>query len=319
MSTEDHSFLSDFFVNQKITLEKCLEPTSKCTKRAIRAHSIQNSRAMQLIQEKNKVVMMRLRTDKRGPRVELELVGRNQASTFTGLCSQHDAEIFRPIDTENFNPRSQEHLFLIAYRSVYREFHAVMEGAVRMQSLLVKAIEEGKVSAHETSPVMLTATEGLMRSYSFYKYKATNFDIPYLRVHFNTVAHDVVILENQEPTIAASTFNSLEPIINPDGFTGIIINVIPLLECRMAVVFSYAASEASKARKFLDPILSATGERQKYELSKHLLAVTENFALNPRFVASWTKERRQAVTAAFQKTINAASPDVGDNPDFLLF
>ena len=69
MSTEDHSFLSDFFVNQKITLEKCLEPTSKCTKRAIRAHSIQNSRAMQLIQEKNKVVMMRLRTDKRGPRV----------------------------------------------------------------------------------------------------------------------------------------------------------------------------------------------------------------------------------------------------------
>jgi hypothetical protein len=77
VSTEDHSFLSDFFLNQKITLEKCLEPTSKGTKRAIRA------------------------------------------STFTGLCSPHDAEIFRPIDTENFNPRSQEHLFLIAYRSVY--------------------------------------------------------------------------------------------------------------------------------------------------------------------------------------------------------
>jgi hypothetical protein len=274
---------------------------------------------MQLIQDKNKVMMMRVRTDKTGPRVKLELAGRNQASTFTGFCSQHDAEIFRPIDTEEFDPQSQVHLFLIAYRSVCREFHAVMEGAVRMQSLLVKAVEDGRVSAHETSPVMLTATEGMMRSYAFYRYKATNFDIPYLREAFDAVAHDVVILEDQEPTIAASTFNSLEPIIHPDGFTGIIINVIPLPGCRMAIVFSYAATDASKARASLERILTTTAEDQKYELSKHLLAVTENFALSPRFVASWTEERRQAVTAAFEKTINAASPDVGDHPDFLLF
>jgi hypothetical protein len=274
---------------------------------------------MQLIQDKNKVVMMRSRVDKRGPHVELELVGRNQASTFTGLCSRHDAEIFRPIDTEDFNPRSQQHLFLIAYRSVYREFHAIMEGTVRVQSLFVKAVEDGKVSAHEPSPVMLTATEGLLRSYSFYRYKTAYFDIPYVRADFDTVEHDIVIFEGQEPTIAASTFNSLEPIITPGGFVGIIINVIPLPDRRMVVVFSYAASEASKARTHLDRILAVTGERQKYELSKHLLAVTENFALNPRFVASWTKARREAVIAAFQRTINVANPDVGENPNFLLF
>jgi hypothetical protein len=45
---EDHSFLSDFFANQKVTLKKCWEPTRKCTKRAIRAHSIQNSRVIEL-------------------------------------------------------------------------------------------------------------------------------------------------------------------------------------------------------------------------------------------------------------------------------
>ena len=319
MSTEDHSFLSDFFANQKIKIEKCLAPTSGCTNRGIRAHSIQNSRVMQLIQDKNKVVMLRTRVDKSGPHGDLELVGRNQASTFTGLCSRHDAEIFRPIDTEDFNPHSQQHLFLIAYRSVYREFHAIMEGAVRMQSMLVKAVEEGKVSADEPSPVMLVATEGLMRSYGFYKYKAAYFDIPYVRAEFDTVEHDVVIFNDQEPTIAASTFNSLEPIITPSGFCGIIINIIPLPSRRIVVVFSYAAGEASKARRFLDRILSATGERQKYELSKHLLAVTENFALNPRFTASWTKERRQAVVEAFQSTINGANPDIGDNPGFLLF
>ena len=52
-------------------MERCLEPTGQCTKAAIRAHSIQNSRVMHLIQEKNKVMMMRFGADKNGPSVKL--------------------------------------------------------------------------------------------------------------------------------------------------------------------------------------------------------------------------------------------------------
>ena len=264
-------------------------------------------------------MMMCSRLDSSGQRIKLELVGRNKASTFTGLCTQHDAEIFRPIDTEGFDPGKQEHLFLIAYRSVLRELHALSQGAVRMQSLLVKAVTEGKVSAHEDSIVMRAATEASLNAYAVYKYKVTNFDIPYVDENFDAVTQDVIILRNQEPTIAASTFNSVKPLIDRSGFIGIIINVIPLPACQMAVVFSYAANEAAKARESLHRILTASADHQKYEISKHLLAVTENFALNPRFVASWTEERRNAITAAFEKTINTANQDIGDHPDYMLF
>lgn len=62
MLEPDPTFLSDFFATQKITFEKCLESRASCAERAIRAHSIQNARTMQLIQHNNKVAMIRLNT-----------------------------------------------------------------------------------------------------------------------------------------------------------------------------------------------------------------------------------------------------------------
>ena len=193
-----------------------------------------------------------------------------------------------------------------------------MEGATRVQSLLTKAVKNGKTSPDISSPVMIEATEALMRAHRFHAYKATYFDVPYMTSDFSALTHDVAMFDDQDPTIAASTFNSVTPIISPNGFTGIIINIIPVPGRRMAVILSYAASEADKARASLGRILYATGQSQKYELSKHLIAVTENFALNPRLVATWTPERRAAVIAAFQNTIGSASPDVGENPGFML-
>lgn len=186
-----------------------------------------------------------------------------------------------------------------------------------MQSALRKAVEEGRVAADEASAPMMIATEHLLRSYSFYRYKAANFDIPYLQGRFDSLKHDVIEIDGQEPTLAASTFNSLEPIIR-DKFTGIIINVIPVASRKMFVIFSYAADEAGRARASLDRILSSSGGLQKFELSKHLLAVTENFALNPTFVDSWSDEKREAIIRAFEKTINAL-PEVGENSEFMLF
>jgi len=318
MSESEYAFLSDFFKTQKIKVERCLYPTMTCGQNAIRAHSIQNSRTIDLIQNNNKVYMMRMHADKNGPRARLDLVGRNQASTFTGLCSEHDASIFRPIDTQEIDPENKEQLFLIAYRSIFREYHAIIESTFRIQSILQKGIEDGKISPDEESPVMLHATEGLMRTHAFYKYKFEYFDMPYLRNNFDSIVHDVFIFEDQSPTISSSTFNSVDPIIKKGGFTGIVINVIPVENKKMLAIFSYISKEAGKARAALGPVLSATGAYQKYELSKYLLAMTENFAINPTFVNSWTSDKRSAIISAFDSTV-AAVHSIGENHDFMLF
>lgn len=50
-------------------------------------------------------------------------IGLKQASTFTGFCAQHDAEMFRPLETQPFIA-SKEQLFLLAYRALSKEIYA---------------------------------------------------------------------------------------------------------------------------------------------------------------------------------------------------
>jgi hypothetical protein len=85
--------------------------------------------------------------------------GRNEASTFTGLCSAHDADLFRPIDTRELDVNDREQFFLLAYRSVTREVHA-----------------------------------------------------PLLARRFDSIEHDIIVLDNQRPCIAVSSRFSMDEV-----------------------------------------------------------------------------------------------------------
>ena len=52
----------------------------------------------------------------------LSKLGVRQASVFRGFCSTHDAELFRPIDTQDFKGTAEQ-LFLYFYRAICRELH----------------------------------------------------------------------------------------------------------------------------------------------------------------------------------------------------
>lgn len=76
-----------FFDLQRKKFERCLHVGFDCEKKPIRAHSIQNSIVLDLLQRDNHVIAPLQRIDpETGPKTEFTLVGRNEASTFTGLC-----------------------------------------------------------------------------------------------------------------------------------------------------------------------------------------------------------------------------------------
>ena len=54
------------------------------------------------------------------------LVGINSATTFTGFCSLHDQQLFKPIDTELLLP-TPEQVFLLHYRALCRELYVKNE------------------------------------------------------------------------------------------------------------------------------------------------------------------------------------------------
>jgi hypothetical protein len=102
----------------------CLYPG--CNDVPIKSHSLQKSLLKSIADNTNHVkrifVDVEFKLNGKFSAVE-EDIGINEASTFEGFCSKHDTEIFSPIETNKIDYNNNEHLFLLLYRSITREYY----------------------------------------------------------------------------------------------------------------------------------------------------------------------------------------------------
>lgn len=313
----DGESLKRFFRTQNFRFGKCLEPTMTCTEGAIRAHSIQNAGCFDLISDKHHVTMFKFRFSKEGPSVELKKVGRNLASAFAGFCASHDSEIFRRVDTEPLNIDDREQLFLLAYRSVSRELHATMEGAVKIQGAYQDRVARGIDDGNVPTPASMEAVSRMMIAWQTHQYRSEQFDQTFVTRDFGNLEHDVIEMNGQRATLAASCLFSLDEIPSANDCARVILNVIPVSEDKTVAIFSFSGQDAGKARMAIDRILASTGYLQKYEISKLLIERTENFALSPKHVASWSADKLEAIKSAFMATLFRNG--IGEDERFMLF
>lgn len=302
----------------KVRLEKCLEPTLSCTEPAIDAHSVQNATSLGLIAEQNHVCELRMRVRDGRPQCAFEKVGRNQASTFPGFCGHHDTEVFKPIDTKPLSLEDDEQLFLIAYRSVTRELHTVMEAAMRLQTTLERQIAAGVVSKDAPSPTMLQATGHMMKAWGVWKHRLEFYDGPFVKGQFDDVFHSTFTIEDRKPILASSSFFSIDDNIWGKRFSAVTLNVIPTTTTQSIVIVSYPKEQSGKARRCVAPIFLKSGEERLYALSHMLVDRAENFFVSPSHVDGWAAEKRKAIEDAFVGTVIHGQP-AKPSPDLMLF
>jgi hypothetical protein len=307
-----------FFETHKLRFGKCLEPRLACEQKAIRAHSVQNARVIELIATNGHAIMPGMRISKGAPEIEFQSVGRNQASTFTGLCGVHDAELFAPIDTRDLDMNDREQLFLPAYRSVTRELHAVMEGAVKVQTAYSARVKQGIDPADKASPAGMLATGHLLKAFETYRYRANCFDEALVARQYDGLTHDVLVFDDQPPYIAVSSLFGLDEVHDDDDLVRVVLNVVPVNAQRALAIFSYADRDSGRARPALDRVPGTSGAHQKYELSKLILSRIENFPISPAHFESWSVEKMRRVTDAFVGTA-LRNPPLMEHPDLMLF
>jgi len=115
-------------LRQAFSHKTCLVPdgwSKACVGRPIRAHTIPRSTSLRRIARDGHVygfVPTFEKLSQYNGRVPPELIGVNRASTFTGFCATHDAELFRPLEKESFKG-SPEQCFLLSYRALAREIY----------------------------------------------------------------------------------------------------------------------------------------------------------------------------------------------------
>ena len=303
---------SHFFESQGKSLRKCLVPSMQCPESAIRAHTVQNARTLELIAQNGHVIGFQGRIDEReGPVVELKAIGRNKASTFTGLCAKHDGELFKRIDTEAIDVGDVEQLYLLAYRPILRELHSTMDGAIKIQAGYKKRVSLGLDPEEEPSPAGIIAVEHMAKSWLVYRYKC-EYDRIKSEEEYNKVIHRTRMLRDHTPTIAASSFFSINESPSLEDIEGVSLNVLPQDVASTLVVVSCAPKDAASMEKKLNGLFDVDDEEFTFRLSKLILGYSETPVLAPKFFGTWSRGKTKAVEKFFRNTLFGDYVDSSD-------
>lgn len=280
--------------------ELCLWPASECAQNAIRAHSVQNSRVLDLLADQGHVIMPRLNFRKGAPpQFVFEQVGRNQATTFTGLCAEHDQLLFAPIDTEPLDPDDLQQLFLLAYRSLLKEVHATRKIAIDHQLGYQKGIEKGLYPADAPCVPGMLAIEKGMSGFLVEEVKE-RYDEAYLSENWKRIGHHLIRLD-VPPVLAASSFFSTDRWAeSTDAPAFVALNIIPG-DTHTFAIFSYLGEQGAQMREAFDRICVGSGDFQMYELCRVLLRKCENFVLSPQHYRRFGSEQRTLIREYFER------------------
>ncbi|MDP9440455.1 MAG: hypothetical protein M3P49_17240 [Actinomycetota bacterium] len=295
--------------------ELCLYPDAPaCTNKASAAHSIQNNGTLSELSHAGHVYMIETRP-MIGEKPELpdfEKRGRNQATTFKGLCNPHDSELFRPIDNNPLNLNDPEHVFLLTYRSALKEAHASEHSSRVVASVYADLVRDGVLSPGSHLDAAAEAKPGedadaLMK-------EKRKLDELHLVGGHNEVTHEVVALPGRSPSLAVSGYFSAGSTNGRERWCA--LNVFPSNGDHL-MVFSYRRfNELAVRTAFLNALGSAKGRDRERVASSLILEYSSNFVVRPSLVEAYTPAQRSAIRNYFwgSTTLQQASYLEGVRP-----
>lgn len=280
---------------------------TECSKKIIKAHSVSKGSSLKAIAEDGHVYTT-FKTNHDfsvSKRVRPKKVGINQASVFTGFCSNHDKHIFAPIEDDAFN-KSAYHCFLVAYRSLCRELF-VKESAANTFSF-AQQLDKGKSLSEQ---VMIQQ----MAKYYGSNNDLTTGDLQYLKQKldqmftagaYDDLHHLVVELEHPARVMTSAVLGytvgfdgemlqkiSDDPKEIPDY---VFINSFAS-ENKGFVVLSWLKEHSTSNLKFINQLLQ-TGSISN-SISIFTFAMVENIYISPEWWESLNEAEQEKICAIY--------------------
>jgi hypothetical protein len=300
----------------KSRLDLCLWLNRKCVNKAIRAHSVQNRQVLEVLCQDGHVIMPSLDiTAQILPRCVFRKVGRNMATTFTGLCSNHDSELFRDIEVNPIDVTNSKHLFLLAYRAVLKEAHDSIKAAVDIQLTYQKGVEKG-IFPNEPCPPGMLAVEHMIAACLVDEVKQ-RFDEALLNANWGRIRHEVIELTRGRSLAVNSMFSTDIYSEATDAAAYVILNVFPYHDKTM-VVFSFLEENGREAQEAFGYLCDMMGCYQQYELSKLILRKCGNFVLAPTLYDAFSEQQKETIRYYFERNTCGHFYDVQDRNLFLF-
>jgi hypothetical protein len=227
------------------------------------------------------------------------LVGINVATTFTGFCSVHDNELFRPIDEGSLAPTG-EHSFLLHYRALCRELY-VKRPTVETNQLL-RDIDRGMAPAMQHMVQGFVTARGLAIKDSIKEIESDKVlcDKGILARDYTGV-HGCTLTFQRVPTLACSGLT--QPAYD---FSGKILQRIddmskPLFNLSFTLlpnasgaiaVFAWLRDADIVCRPFVSSLLAVSNDRKSDALVQLVFDSFENHAAQPDWWDSLSAETK---------------------------
>jgi hypothetical protein len=288
----------------------------RCTSKPCKAHSIQNRAVLDSLAEKGHVVMFKSERVDGGARVHarFDRVGRNVDTTFGGPCASHDAMLFAPIDNRPLDLEDREQLFLLAYRSVPREAHAITTGARVLEKLLDERARLNLPDLEEAAAAEGTPIGILRGNVGPIKEEKSAFDRAYLEARFDELEHEIAWPPPSPASLAVNSFFSLAANARTNQEMPVALNVSPH-DGRHAVVVSFRRPSKPLAQDLIFALKQTTGEERFRALSR-LTKNSENFVLKPSLYDSFGDAQRWLMIDYFAGTATYSSTAVARYSQF---
>jgi hypothetical protein len=311
-----------YFGVHTVGFERCFFPFGpQCPAKAISAHSIQNSGVLESVAEAGFVVMVDLKLSaEEEPAGVWRRVGRNEATTFTGLCNRHDTLLFKSIDTKPLQLHNSEQLFLLAYRSVLRDLHSQCVAVRILEKGFSFLAEQGRVDPTKPSAEGTEVAAGWLSTWRFVQYSSLFADA-LLAQDWVAIEHRIVHLDPPAGRFACSVVVDPPHRNRTRGLTQVpkwaALNVFPAGD-HSVEVFSYPVQQRRTWKPAFRKYATATGADQKMLISKLVLRHPENLVLSPSYFDSWSEHKKQITLDYYHANLGAAKLDI-DDADLTLF
>lgn len=183
----------------------CLHPVGDCSGVICNSHSIQQSK-LSAIAKAGYVYSVEFDLGEIVKKPLLDNLKRlhiEKATVFRGFCSTHDADLFRPIETQDFQCTSEQ-LYLYFYRAICRELHVkhciakadiTVEDIARLHPTMPKHIYEEPINWRRTH---LTA-----EALKLHLFKV-NIDNVLLNGEFRRLKHYVITFKRRPSVLSAA-------------------------------------------------------------------------------------------------------------------
>ncbi len=284
------SYLNKFKIN-------CIYPINSKTlcqdKNTIGSHSLQQNGVLNIISKNNHVYYPNTNFDDYSKTyLKLDKIGIKKVTKFFCLCSNHDTQLFLPIEKKCYNPNNKEQNFLYCYRaflfSYFRNYNVYS---------YYKQLEK---------KYNLFSNEFLYHNYSeisnmYHTFKSTLkiFNGIYMRNDFNELEYK--IFSFSQVYYFSCTGIAIFPLTifgknMPKNYKSCFITAIPNND-KFYIIIGYLKRDKKYNEKFLQDLENLTEEEIKKIFNILIPLCTENIAISPKIIDNWSENARKQFNA----------------------